>query len=132
MTSPKAALWPRLLQAALIAAAAILGGSAVGHPAIGCAAPAGSAASYDECVSRGSNERLCCSLAGGDWRETRYYDKNGKYLYSSWDCAGLALQQGRPTMPPEVVTHTLEPAAPSVRNPGVIEPFTAAPMASVG
>ena len=133
MRSRKASPWPRLLQVGLLAAAAMLGGSAVGHPATACAAPAGSGASYDECVDRGSNKRLCCSLAGGEWKETKYYAKDGKYLYSSWDCAGLAAQQQvRPTMQPGVATQTLEPTPPPARNPGEIQPFTPAPVGSVG
>jgi hypothetical protein len=106
-------LWPRLVLAALVLGAAIVAGSAVVHPATACAAPTGSRASYDECVGRGSNKRLCCSLAGGQWTETKYYDKDGKYLYSTWDCAGLALQQHvRPAMQPGIVTQTFEPAPP--------------------
>jgi hypothetical protein len=104
----------RLLLAALIAVATTLGGSALGSSPSACAEPktTGSQASYDECVSRGSNKRLCCSLANGDWTETKYYDANGNYLYSTWDCKGLAMQHRAPltVRNPGVITGTFAPA----------------------
>jgi hypothetical protein len=103
----------RFLPAALVAVAAMLGGGAFGSPQTAYAEPntTGSQASYDECVARGSNKRLCCSLASGQWEETRYYDKDGNYLYSSYSCKGLAMQHPLPsTATPGTVIQTFEPA----------------------
>lgn len=122
----------KLVPAVLFAAAAILGGTAVGDPATACAESKGSQKAYDECVARGSNKRLCCSQASGQWTETKYYDKDGNYLYSTWDCAGLAMQKLQPTSPRGVATQTLEPAPPPVRQPGVLQTFTPAHIGRVG
>lgn len=114
----------RLLPAALIVAVTTLGSSTLVSPSTACAEPnsSGSGASYDECVARGSNKRLCCSLANGQWTETKYYDKDGKYVGSSFDCTGLAMQHMPTTSSPGGVGQTFTPAplSPVVRNPHVI------------
>ncbi|HYZ66320.1 MAG TPA: hypothetical protein VE666_00690 [Mycobacterium sp.] len=102
----------RLVAVALIAAVTALGGSTLATPSIASAEPKGSAKSYDECVARGSNQRLCCSLAGGDWTETKHYDAQGHYLGSTYDCKNLAVQHRPPTMSPGDITATFLPAAP--------------------
>lgn len=88
MASPQRITFPSiarlLVPATLVAAAAALGGSAVGDPTVACAAPREwDIGAYDECttrindmanrgiIQRGrdfvSYQEFCCTKSGGDW-----------------------------------------------------------------
>jgi hypothetical protein len=110
----------RLMPAALIAATAALGGSALADPAVACAAPNTGGyddARYEECRKSGLTARFCCSQAGGTWTEVKVYDKNGNQVSSYYMCTGSASKpaQSDATNPGVIGTVPLEPATePSV------------------
>jgi hypothetical protein len=133
----------RLAPAALLAATAVLGGSAIGDPPTACAAPKElDIGQYDKCTDQVDkdvvNELIeweeleaeyakCCANAGGTWNKSR----------KSCDAPAAAESQpGRPGVapPPGVATQPPPPPPPPVRNPGmaprpgVIETFTPAPI----
>jgi hypothetical protein len=129
----------RLIPAALIAATAALGGSALAKPAVACAAPNTGGyddARYEECRKSGLAPRFCCSQAGGTWTEVRVYDKNGNWVSSYYMCTGSAAKPAPAVTDPGVIsTAPLEPATqPSVsRVPTrVIQTLTPSPASSVG
>ena len=80
-----------LVPATLIAAAATLGGSAIGEPAKACAAPREwDIGAYDQCIAGGygkgydaqeweNHKALCCLASGGDWSPGR----NARHLLPS-------------------------------------------------
>jgi hypothetical protein len=117
----------RLITAALLAAVATLGGSAGGDPATAYAKPAGgSKGAYDECVARGTNKRLCCSLAGGQWI---YVITSAGITYQ---CTGLTQPQTQqPTLvvaPPPVVAEQNPAPPPPIRSPQISQTFAPAPV----
>jgi hypothetical protein len=101
--------------AALIAAAAALGGSAVGEPAKACAAPREwDIGTYDECIANGygkgydaqeweNHKALCCLASGGDWNAVRSECQAppAEQAHAPWQ-AGVG----------EIPAYTLEPVAP--------------------
>ena len=129
-----------LLPAALIAAAATLGGSAVGDPATACAGPKEwDSAAHDACLKQayddwqadkinkktyGELAHGCCILSGGKWTPDSSYAAGGY-------CGPKALetQPTHPGVAPLPGEATQNPAPPPpIRNPGVItETFTPTP-----
>jgi hypothetical protein len=130
----------RLMPAALIAASAALGGSALADPAVACAAPNTGGgyddARYEECRKSGLAARFCCSQAGGTWTEVKVYDKNGNQVSSYYMCTGSAPKAARAATKPGVVgTVPLEPATqPRVSSfpTGVIQTLTPSAADAVG
>ncbi|HEY6647703.1 MAG TPA: hypothetical protein VI217_11485 [Mycobacterium sp.] len=130
----------RLMPAALMAATAALGGSALADPAVACAAPNTGGYDderYEECRTSGLNERFCCSQAGGTWTKVTVYDKNGSPVSYYYMCTASA--QPSPASPatnPGVIgNQPLEPAAqpPVTRVPsGVIPTLTPAAASQIG
>lgn len=134
----------RLVPAALLAAAAVLGGSAVGDPATACAAPGEwDIGDYDSCMRavherkhKTSQEavddfRFCCDRSGGVW--------NAAEEICQAPPAEPADAPQQPTLPgvaprPGEATQPPPPPPPPVRNPGVaprpgvIGTFTPAPI----
>lgn len=120
----------RLMPAVLMAATAVLGGSALADPAVACAAPNTDGgyddARYEECRKSGLNARFCCSQAGGTWTKVTVYDKNGLPVSSYYMCTGSA--QPKPAVsganPGDI--GPLEPATPPAPSvpPGVIQKLT--------
>jgi hypothetical protein len=126
----------RLLPAALLAAAATLGGSAFGDPAIACAEPKkfdldGYYACVDAAIELNKENKItdaqmkelvngCCYAAGGK------VDDKGI-------CNKEAAAETQPTLPGEApppvgATQNPAPPPPPFRNPGaVIDTFTPAP-----
>lgn len=120
--------------AALLAAAATLGGSAVGDPAIACAEPREwDIGAFDQCIEAAddawandptiNHDELayhCCKSTGGDWDEARK------------SCvAPPADAEAQPTQPgvaprPGVAEQPAEPAPPPfpiIQNPEVTQTF---------
>ena len=121
-----------LVAAGLIAAAAIVSGSAIGNPATACAAPkpwdpdehgACVQSAYDDWqagrISKQTYQELaahCCFAQGGKWVPD-----------SLSDAGGTCLPPPRPGVqgaagPGQIPTQTLEPVPPPVRQPGSINP----------
>jgi hypothetical protein len=126
--------WRLLVPAALLAAAATLGGSAFGDPAVAFAAPREwDIGEYDKCIQQADHDffdgkisvavhdervRICCSDSGGVW-------KAGLPLYDA--CTAPPANAAGRTVPPGVITHTLTPA-PATAPPGdITQTFTPAP-----
>jgi hypothetical protein len=128
------------LPAALLAAAAALGGSAVGDPAIACAAPREwDIGTYDRCIAgvdvawaegKIATENLndayreCCEKSGGIWSSLG--GGAGKCV------APPANAETQPTLPgvappPVGATQNPAPPPPPFRNPGVAPTVTLAP-----
>jgi hypothetical protein len=131
-TATNSVRFRRLMPAALIAATAALGGSALADPAVACAAPNTGGgyddARYEECRKSGLAARFCCSQAGGTWTEVKVYDKNGNWVSSYYMCTGSASKPAQAITDPGVIgTVPLEPATqpPVSRVPtGVIPTLT--------
>ena len=121
-----------LAAAGMIAAAAIVSGSAIGDPATACAAPkpwdpdehgACVQSAYDDWqagrISKQTYQELvahCCFAQGGKWVPD-----------SLSDAGGTCLPPPRPGVPGaagpgQIPTQTLEPAPPPVRQPGSVNP----------
>jgi len=134
-----------LLSAALLAAAAALSGSAIGDPAIACAAPnqEWDVNAYDDCMrklilspgfgegsSRAARQK-CCTDSGGVWNEAQGSCQSPPAEPADAPqqptLPGVAPRPGEATQPPP-------PPPPPVQNPGVaprpgvIETFTPAPI----
>jgi hypothetical protein len=130
----------RLMPAALVAATAALGGSALANPAVACSAPNTGAgyddARYEECRKGGLAPRFCCSQAGGTWTEVRVYDKNGNWVSSYYMCTGSAAKPAPAITDPGVIgTVPLEPATQPSKSrvpTGVIQPLTPSTASPVG
>ncbi len=122
--------------AGLIAAAAIVSGSAIGDPATACAAPKFDSDFYRACMSqqqllyekgkitrkeRDDGFKECCELAGGTWARDP--------SLSDWVCRQPSTDAPH-TLPGGVPTQTFQPAPPPVRQPGSVNPtVTFAPVA---
>ena len=115
-----------LAAAGLIAAAAMVSGSAIGQPATACAEPREwDIQAYDQCVWKHLGEITndveeltvkhdCCLQSGGDWNAPE-----GKCVAPPANSAQA---------PANVPTHTLQPVPPPVRQPGAVNPtLTLAP-----
>lgn len=126
----------RLVPAALLAAAATVGGSAIGEPATACAVPGEwDIGQYDTCVhdaetrfARGEIDgwtlrdelQACCTLSGGILNT------------STGNCSAPPAAEGQPGLPGVVgpgagVATQPPPPPPVVRNPGVTQTFTPGP-----
>jgi hypothetical protein len=124
--------WRRLVPAALLAAGAILGGSAVGDLAVAGAAPEWDIGRYDECLDqwygywqRGevtaaqyqAGIELCCINSGGVWKKTG----------TQGSCQSPPANAAGRTVPPGVIAQTLTPA-PATAPPGdITQTLTPAP-----
>jgi|tagenome__1003787_1003787.scaffolds.fasta_scaffold20464793_1 hypothetical protein len=132
VTPIKAVRLRRLMPAALMAATAALGGSALANPAVACSAPNTGGgyddARYEECRKSGLAARFCCSQAGGTWTEVRVYDKDGNWVSSYYMCTGSAPKPAPAATHPGVIgTVPLEPVTrPSLSHvpTGVIQTLT--------
>ena len=116
--------WRRLAPAALLAAAA-LGGTAFGDLAVADAAPNTGGgewdiAAYDECIARGTNERLCCSQSGGVWSD-------GRYGEGPYKCQSPPANAPGSTVPPGVIKQTLTPDPLSPPPGDITQTFAPAP-----
>jgi hypothetical protein len=124
----------RLMPAALMAATAALGGSALADPAVACASPNTGGgyddARYEECRKSGLAARFCCSQAGGTWTEVKVYDKNGNQVSSYYMCTGSAPKTASAANDPGVIG-PLEPVTqhPVTRVPSDVIP-TLTPVAA--
>lgn len=104
----------RLLPAVLLAAAATLGGSALGEPATACAVPDAEwdIGQYDNCIKAGNNEPSdCCLISGGVWSETQ-----GCVAPPARTQPGLPEAVGPGA---GVATQNPAPPPPVARNPGM-------------
>jgi hypothetical protein len=130
----------RLVPAALLAAAATLGGSAFVDPATACAAPnTGGAewdvAAYDACMrnlilspdfgnrSTRADRQKCCTDSGGQWNDAQ----------GSCQSPPAEPAEAQPTLPgvaprPGVATQPPPPPPPPIRNPEVTMPFQPGPV----
>ena len=123
----------RLLPAALLAAIAALGGSALANPAAACAAPntgEWDIGAYDRCVGTNppkdfdkfiDHMHWCCINSGGEWnaakKDCQAPPAKPAQAPPRWVYPGIDIQTATPVPPP-----------PAARNPGVVtEPLTAAP-----
>lgn len=105
-----------LVPATLIAAAATLGGSAIGEPAKACAAPREwDIGAYDQCIAGGfgkgydaqeweNHKALCCLASGGDWSAARSECQAPPAEPAQAPRAGIG----------EIPTHTVEPTGPPI------------------
>jgi hypothetical protein len=129
----------RIVPAALLAATAALGGSAIVDPATACAAPAEwDIGAYDRCVAKANDawaEGLIKDL-GGALREC-CEKTGGVYILSNQKCqappANSADAPQQPILPgvaprPGVVTEIPAPPPPPIRNPEVTMPFQPGPV----
>lgn len=134
----------RYVAPAVVLAAATLGVSAAGQPATACAAPntgEWDIGAYDRCMQAvdnawlrgelsgpvGDAHRECCEKTGGVWSPS----PGAPPASGAGTCAAPPANpaQGPMTPPGGVATATLEPAPPPpIRNPGVIQTFTPAPV----
>lgn len=110
----------RSLPAALIAAGAMLGTSALGDPGIAGAAPEWDIGEYDECMAgdilRGKTEEAhCCDMSGGVWNADAQ-----KCVAPPRDAQVRTILDG---LPKQTLTPTLATAAPGV----ITQRFTPAP-----
>jgi hypothetical protein len=121
--------WRRLVPAALLAAAATLGGSALGYPAIADAAQEWDIGEYDLCVAgalaayqsgkitfQDYNQKVkdCCIISSGIWSETQ-------------GCGAPPANEVGHTVRPGAINQTMTPA-PVAPPPGdITQTFTPAP-----
>ncbi|MEO3757459.1 hypothetical protein ABGB19_04090 [Mycobacterium sp. B14F4] len=133
----------KIFAALVIALAGGMAGSATVDPAIACAAPnqEWDIGAYDRCMKAvedawlngelngpvGDAQRECCEKTGGVWSPS----PGAPPASGAGSCAAPPANaaQGPMAPPGSVATQTLEPEPPPVvRNPGVIQTFTPAPV----
>jgi hypothetical protein len=121
----------RLMPAALIAAAAALGGSTLADPAIASAAPEWDIEAFDYCMDQGLNhpgvvtdyewevwEESCCTNSGGVWND------------ATKECGAPPATDVERTSPPRVAPGA-ETTAPLVPITPTTQPFAPGPARQV-
>jgi hypothetical protein len=145
MASPLSRIVPtylrRLVPAALLAAATMLVGSAVGDPVTASAAPIKDENGYISCSNKviddyrnnritreqyGALLQMCCITHGGAWTPSNATPAGGGCSFAA-DAPGWVPPGGMPGPDP---TQTFEPAPPpAARTPGnITQTFTPAPV----
>ena len=127
----------KVMGTVIIAVAGSLSGSVVVNPAVACAVPNDEwdIGAYDQCVASFDGNPLDSDAEHKRWQDHMKYccEKSGgvfNYAGPGGCVAPPANPAQGPVAPPGgVATQTLEPAPPPVvRNPGVIQTFTPAPV----